>query len=48
MFQRTTLRKEVHDKVAARWKELGLSGTIPGIRAIEQAAKVPCHEVGGS
>ena len=45
--KRTTLRKEVYDKVAARWKELGLTGTIPSVRAFEQATKVTYHEVGG-
>jgi 4-hydroxy-3-polyprenylbenzoate decarboxylase len=45
--KRTTLRKAVYDKVAARWKELGLPGEIPVVRAYEEESKVTYHEVGG-
>ena len=45
--RRTVLRKAVYDKVAARWKELGLPGKIPEVRAYEEASKVTYHEVGG-
>ncbi len=45
--KRTTLRKPVYDKVAKRWKELGLPGRIPSVRAFEAASKVTYHEVGG-
>lgn len=45
--KRTTLRKKVYDKVADRWKELGLPGTIPQVRAFEVENKVVYHEVGG-
>jgi UbiD family decarboxylase len=45
--KRTTLRKNIYDKVAARWKELGLPGQIPTVRAFEADNKVVYHEVGG-
>jgi len=45
--KRTTLRKPVYDKVAKRWKELGLPGQIPSVRAFEANSKVTYHEVGG-
>jgi len=45
--RRTVLRKEVYDKVASRWKKLGLPGEIPTVRAFEQETKVVYHEVGG-
>ncbi len=45
--KRTTLRKQVYDKIADRWKELGLPGTIPQVRAFEAENKVLYHEVGG-
>ena len=45
--KRTTLRKNVYDKVAARWTELGLPGQIPAVRAFEAENKVTYHEVGG-
>ncbi len=38
--KRTTLRKETYDRVAARWKELGLPGTIPSVRAYETDTKI--------
>ena len=45
--KRTTLRKEIYDQVAARWKKLGLPGQAPEVRAFEQQSKVVYHEVGG-
>jgi len=45
--KRTTLRRAVYDKVATRWKELGLPGDIPAVRAYEEESKVTYHEVGG-
>jgi UbiD family decarboxylase len=45
--KRTTLRKKVYDGVAARWKDLGLPGKIPQVRAFESENKVTYHEVGG-
>jgi UbiD family decarboxylase len=45
--KRTALRKTVYDKVASRWKELGLPGTVPQVRAFETASTVLYHEVGG-
>jgi len=45
--KRTTLRKSVYDTVAARWKELGLPGQVPSVRAFETDSKVVYHEVGG-
>lgn len=45
--KRTALRKEMYDKAAARWKELGLPGEIPAVRAFEEEKKVVYHEVGG-
>jgi 4-hydroxy-3-polyprenylbenzoate decarboxylase len=45
--KRTTLRKNIYDKVAGRWKELGLPGRTPTVRAFEEETKVTYHEVGG-
>jgi len=45
--RRTALRKEIYDQVAGRWKELGLPGEIPGVRAFEEEAKIVYHEMGG-
>ncbi len=45
--KRTTLRREMYDQVAERWKELGLRGTIPSVRAFEEDKKVVYHEQGG-
>ena len=45
--KRTTLRKDVYDKIAGRWKALGLPGDIPKVRAFEADSKVVYHEVGG-
>jgi UbiD family decarboxylase len=33
--RRSMLRKSVYDKVASRWKELGLPGVVPGVAAYE-------------
>jgi 4-hydroxy-3-polyprenylbenzoate decarboxylase len=45
--KRTTLRREMYDQVAGRWKELGLRGTIPSVRAFEEDKRVVYHEQGG-
>ena len=45
--KRTTLRKSTYDAVASRWKELGLPGQIPAVRAFETDSSVVYHEVGG-
>lgn len=45
--KRTTLRKEIYDQVAERWRKLGLPGQAPEVRAFEQESKVVYHEVGG-
>jgi 4-hydroxy-3-polyprenylbenzoate decarboxylase len=45
--KRTTLSREMYDQVAGRWKELGLRGTIPSVRAFEEDKKVVYHEQGG-
>ena len=45
--KRTTLRKEIYDRVAARWTELGLPGQAPAVRAFESETPVTYHEVGG-
>jgi 4-hydroxy-3-polyprenylbenzoate decarboxylase len=45
--KRTTLSREMYDQVAGRWKELGLRGTIPTVRAFEEEKKVVYHEQGG-
>ena len=45
--KRTTLRESTYDAVASRWKELGLPGQIPAVRAFETASAVVYHEVGG-
>ncbi len=45
--KRTTLRREMYDQVAERWKELGLRGTIPSVRAFEEDKKIVYHEQGG-
>jgi 4-hydroxy-3-polyprenylbenzoate decarboxylase len=45
--KRTTLRRNIYDTVARRWKELGLPGQIPAVRAFEAETKVIYHEVGG-
>ena len=45
--KRTTLSREMYDHVAQRWKELGLRGTIPSVRAFEEDKKVVYHEQGG-
>ena len=45
--KRTALSREMYDQVAGRWKELGLRGTIPTVRAFEEEKKVVYHEQGG-
>lgn len=45
--KRTALRENVYNKVARRWKELGLPGQAPKVRAFEAESKVTYHEVGG-
>ena len=45
--KRTTLRKAVYDRVANRWKELGLPGGVPPVRAFETDSRVTYHELGG-
>ena len=45
--KRTTLRKEIYDRVVGRWQALGLRGEPPSVRAFEQETKVLYHEVGG-
>lgn len=45
--KRTTLRREIYDQVTSRWRELGLPGKVPEVRAFEQESKVVYHEVGG-
>lgn len=45
--KRTTLRREIYDRVTSRWRELGLPGKVPEVRAFEQESKVVYHEVGG-
>ena len=45
--KRTTLSREMYDQVAGRWKELGLRGTIPTVRAFEEEKKIVYHEQGG-
>ena len=43
---RTTLRKTIYDKVAARWADLGLPGTAPEVRAFESEEKFTYQEEG--
>jgi 4-hydroxy-3-polyprenylbenzoate decarboxylase len=45
--KRTALRKGVFEKVAGRWRELGLPGEVPKVRAFETAGTVTYHELGG-
>ncbi len=45
--KRTTLRKQTYDRIAARWKELGLPGQVPQVRAFEEDRAVVYHEMGG-
>jgi UbiD family decarboxylase len=45
--KRTTLRREIYEKVANEWKRLGLPGKVPPVRAFEEEKKVVYHEVGG-
>jgi len=45
--KRTVLRREVYDRVASRWQDLGLPGQAPGVRAFESDQAVVYHEQGG-
>jgi 4-hydroxy-3-polyprenylbenzoate decarboxylase len=36
---RTMIRRSVHDRVAARWQELGLPGTPPRLRALDETTE---------
>jgi 4-hydroxy-3-polyprenylbenzoate decarboxylase len=45
--KRTMLRKSVYDKVAVRWKDLGLPGEIPRISVFESSSPMIYHELGG-
>ncbi|MFQ5540261.1 MAG: UbiD family decarboxylase domain-containing protein, partial [Candidatus Binatia bacterium] len=45
--KRTSLRKEIYDSVATRWRQLGLPGQAPTLQAFEQEDKVVYHEEGG-
>ncbi|HEY5900166.1 MAG TPA: UbiD family decarboxylase [Burkholderiales bacterium] len=45
--RRTTLRRTMYDQVAARWRELGLPGEIPRVRAFEEQHAVVYHEAAG-
>jgi 4-hydroxy-3-polyprenylbenzoate decarboxylase len=45
--KRTTLRRDTYDRIAARWKELGLPGQVPQVRAFEEDRAVVYHEIGG-
>ncbi len=44
--KRTALRREIYDRVAARWENLGLPGQIPEVRAFEEESKIVYHEEG--
>ena len=44
--KRTALRREVYDRVAARWQSLGLAGQAPTVRAFETDQPVVYHEQG--
>ena len=44
--KRTALRKDVYERIAARWKTLGLPGRIPAVSAFETETKVIYHELG--
>jgi len=45
--KRTTLRKSIYERVAHRWKELGLPGETPSVSVFESNAPVTYHELGG-
>jgi len=45
--KRTALRKPVYDRIAARWRALGLPGEVPPVRAFEAGSRVAYHELGG-
>ena len=42
--KRTALRREVYDRVASRWADLGLPGEAPTVRAFESDQPVVYHE----
>jgi UbiD family decarboxylase len=44
--RRTALRREVYDRVAGRWHELGLPGEAPALRTFEEESSVVYHEQG--
>jgi UbiD family decarboxylase len=45
--KRTALRREVYDRIAARWQALGLPGRIPPVRAFEEERAIVYHEAAG-
>jgi UbiD family decarboxylase len=45
--KRTALRREVYERIAARWQALGLPGRIPAVRAFEEERAVVYHEAAG-
>jgi 4-hydroxy-3-polyprenylbenzoate decarboxylase len=45
--KRTTLRQNVYEDVASRWRDLGLPGEVPDVKIFEQDHKAIYHEVGG-
>jgi len=45
--KRTTLRREIYDRVASRWSDFGLPGQAPTVRAFETDQRVVYHEQGG-
>jgi UbiD family decarboxylase len=44
--KRTALRREVYERVAERWRDLGLPGQAPSVRAFETDQPVVYHEEG--
>jgi 4-hydroxy-3-polyprenylbenzoate decarboxylase len=44
--KRTALRREIYERVAARWSQLGLPGQAPNVRAFESEQPVVYHEEG--
>jgi 4-hydroxy-3-polyprenylbenzoate decarboxylase len=44
--KRTALRREMYERVASRWTDLGLPGQAPGVRAYETEQPVLYHEQG--
>jgi 4-hydroxy-3-polyprenylbenzoate decarboxylase len=45
--KRTALRKPIYERIASRWQDLGLPGTVPEVRAFESESKAVYHELGG-